>query len=148
MSSSSNITLTRTVYLRQDKDFVYSNTCLLSLLTIKKPNELKSKDVSLSINNVMIPCTRQTSTEWTWDMHHVRELLRDAYDNNLMLKLDATLTYTSLRAMPHYTSIPGEAFQSSIFTEGLVIQLHVPPKFKSIKQIEVVEEVYVSDVKK
>ena len=148
MSSSSNVTTTRTVYLQKDKDFVYSNTCLLRVLTIKKPDELKSKDPSLSINNVTIPCTSQTSTEWTWDMHHVRELLRDAYDNNPMLKLDATLTYTSLRAIPHYTSIPSDAFQSSIFTEGLVIQFHLPPKIKSIKQIEIQEEVYISDVKK
>ena len=149
MSSSTSVVEpkieTRDSYFNREKDYVYQNVCLLRKLTIKRPKGCKQ--FSLYINGVEIRPTDENSKELRWDFQEVRYRVGECYDDNNMIRLNDMFVYNSLQALSHYSTVPAEEFDQTLFTQDLIIQVRPPNKTALCATFEASEEVFESDVR-
>jgi hypothetical protein len=136
---------TRDSFFNRDKDYVYQNVCLLRKLTIKRPKGCKQ--FSLYINGVEIRPTEENTTEIIWNFQEVRYRIEECYDDNNMIRLNDMFVYNSLQALSHYSTVPPEEFDQTIFTQDLIIQVRPPNKTALCATFEAFEEVFESDVR-
>lgn len=134
----------RQSYFRRENDYVYKNVCLLRKLIVKRPKGCKQ--FGLFINGVEVRPTDENAVEMVWNFEEVRYRLSECYDDNQMIKLNDTLVFNSLQALNHYSTVPSDEFDKTVFTQDLIIQVRPPNKTALVPLFECTEEIFKSDV--
>jgi hypothetical protein len=129
----------------KNNKFIYTEMCLLSILSINVNNLLKLSDIYLSINDVKIYPTNITSSGNSsktimWDFRTIRENLNkivipESEEEQLLLRLENTFKYNSLKAISFVKDVTMEETHNCIFTQDLHIELH----FNSRKIIDSID---------
>jgi len=140
-----SVTETRNVYFKRSEDYIYKNICLIRQLTINKKKGCKNG--SLYINGVHIHPTDETSDKLIWIMEEVRHRLRDSFTENSWIKLEDMLMFNSIQALAHYSAVPDNEFNNSIFTDGLTIQFRPNNKTELVEFFDGEEEVFMSNIR-
>ncbi len=141
-----SITKDRTFRIYNKEAYAYKHTSCIKEISIFKHKSYK--DCVMVINGIPFKYTSSTDAKWTWDIHTLRESIRDylgenEYETNC-IRLENNFVFNQLKALQYYT-LNVEECKGSIFTSELVIQFFPD---KEIEQLEGEEIVYVSDEQK
>jgi hypothetical protein len=132
----------------KNNKFIYNDkSCLLSILSIHVNDLLKLSDVYLTINDVKIYPTCITSNNdeskhktIMWEFSTIRDNLRniilpESEEEQLLLRLENTFKYNSLKAISFIKNVSIQETQNCIFTLDLQIELN----FTSRKKIDTID---------
>jgi hypothetical protein len=142
------LTNTRKYKAHSYEGFVFKNTCLLKSLKIKKSRELRS--ITIRVNGVDLSPSSESGTHYTFDFAAIRNTCRNAFgftkEENDLICIEETFAHNAFLAMQYYKAVPVTEFKNTVFTSALQLAF-IPKQYtKEIKDIEVEEEYYLSDV--
>ena len=120
-----------------DNNYEYKNTSLISFISIQRPKSFASfnpnkpgSTIFMCINQVNIPPTFTDNKIFSWDFEIIRENMRniiipESEQEQLLVRLESTFAYNSLRAISFYNDITSEQLNNSVFTLDLDIRFKV-----------------------
>jgi hypothetical protein len=121
-----------------DNNYEYKNTSLISFLSIQRPKSFSSysnsdstqSTIYMCINDVNIPPTFTDNKIFSWDFEIIRENIRniiipESEQEQLLMRLESTFAYNSLRAISFYNGLTPDQLDSSVFTLDLAIRFKV-----------------------